>query len=179
VKGLLLLLIGISRAAGPAALSPQHARLAAFAGSWRIHVRSWAGPGAAPQESDGSAELRRVLGGRFLEQRQRITLPGGTAAGIGYVGFDAAAGRYFSLWLDDQSPVVLRTEGAPDPSGRVIRTRGTIRDGTAGQPLRVEEVLTLVAPDRFTYEAWTGPPGGALSRVMEIVYTRRPSRRGS
>lgn len=171
---LLLLVAGAAWAADLAVPGRHHERLAGFAGSWSIHVRFWQEPGAAPRESDGTAELRLVLGGRFLEQRQEGSLLGKPTSGIGYVGFDNAKGRYVSLWLDDLSTAVLRTEGPPDPAGKVIRTLGMIDDAATGKPLRVEEVMTLVGPDRFTYEAWTGPPGGKLARVMEIVYSRLP-----
>jgi hypothetical protein len=170
---LLLLVAGLAWAADSAAPGPHHERLAGFAGSWKIHARFWATPGAIPQESAGTAEIRSILGGRFLEQRQESRLFGKPTSGVGYIGFDNAAGRYVSLWLDDLSTAVLRTEGPPDPSGKAIRTRGTFNDAATGKPLRIEEVVTRVGPETFTYEAWTGPPGGELSRVMEIVYTRR------
>lgn len=170
---LLLLLAGLAWPADTSVPGPHHARLAGFAGSWDIHTRFWQQPGAAPHESDGTAELRLILGGRFLEQRQEGRHLGRPTSGIGYVGFDNAKGRYVSLWLDDLNTAVLRTEGAPDPSGKVIRTRGTIDDAATGKVLRIEEVMTLVGPDRFTYEAWVGPSGGKLARVMEIVYSRR------
>ena len=67
----------------------------------------------------------------------------------------------------------MRTEGPPDPSGKAIRTHGMINDPATGKPLRIEEVMTFVGPDQFTYEAWIGPSGGKLVRVMEIVYSRR------
>lgn len=170
---LLVLLAGLAWAADPAAPGAYHARLAGFAGSWNLHLRFWQEPGTTPQESDGTAELRLVLGGRFLEQRQEGRLLGRPTSGIGYLGFDNAKGRYVSLWLDDLSTAALRTEGPPDGSGKAIRTRGMMNDAVTGKPLRIEEVVTLVDADRFTYEAWTGPPGGTLSRVMDITYTRR------
>lgn len=170
---LLLLLAGLAWSADTSAPGRHHARLADFTGSWDIHARFWRQPGAAPQESTGTAELRLILGGRFLEQRQEGSHLGKPTSGIGYVGFDNAKGRYVSLWLDDLSTAIMRTEGPPDPSGKAIRTRGMINDSATGKPLRIEEVMTLVGPDRFTYEAWVAPSGGKLVRVMEIVYSRR------
>ena len=181
MTGLLLLLAGLAWPAVMAVPDSHHARLADFVGSWNIHTRFWRQPDMEPLESDGTAELRLILGGRFLEQRQEGTLLGKHTSGIGYVGYDNAKGRYTSLWLDDLGTAVLQTEGPPDRSGKVIRTHGMIDDAATGKPLRIEEAMSLVGPDRFTYEAWTGPPGGKLMRVMQIVYSRRlrKSRRGS
>lgn len=173
MKILLLFLVGLAWSADTKVPGRHHARLGAFAGSWDIHTRFWQQPGSAPHESDGTAEVRLILGGRFLEQRQEGSHLGKSTSGIGYVGFDNAKGRYVSLWLDDLNTAVLRTEGPPDPSGKVIRTRGTIDAAAKGKPLRIEEVMTVVGPDRFTYEAWVGPSDGKLARVMEIVYSRR------
>ncbi len=170
---LLLLLTGLAWSADMTAPGPHHARLADFAGSWNIHARFWQQPGAAPHESDGTAELRLILGGRFLEQRQEGSHLGKPTSGIGYVGFDNAKGRYVSLWLDDLNTTILQTEGPPTLSGKAIRTRGMINDVATGKSLRIEEVLTPVGPDRFTYEAWISPANGKLARVMEIIYSRR------
>ncbi|MBI2386472.1 MAG: DUF1579 domain-containing protein [Elusimicrobia bacterium] len=170
---LLILLAGLAWSADATVPGRHHERLADFAGTWDIHARFWRQPETAPHESAGTAELRLILGGRFLEQRQEGRHLGKPTSGVGYVGFDNTKGRYVSLWLDDLSTAIMRTEGPPDPSGKAIRTRGTIDDAASGKPLRIEEVMTLVGPDRFTYEAWIGPPEGKLVRVMEIVYSRR------
>ncbi len=170
---LLILLAGLAWSADTAVPGRHHARLADFVGTWDIHARFWRRPETAPLESIGTAELCLILGGRFLEQRQEGSHLGKPTSGIGYVGFDSAKRRYVSLWLDDLSTAIMRTEGPPDPSGKTIRTRGTIDDTAAGEPQSIEEVMTLVGPDRFTYEAWIGPSGGKLARIMEIVYSRR------
>ena len=157
----LLLLAGLAWSADMTAPGPHHARLADFAGSWNIHTRFWQRPGAEPEESDGTAELQLILGGRFLEQRQKGHMMGKPPSGIGYVGFDNAKGRYVSLWFDDLSTTVLRTEGPPTPSGKTIRTRGTIHDAAAGKPLRIEEID---APRVFAF-TW-GSPGKPLEPTI-------------
>ncbi|HVE14926.1 MAG TPA: DUF1579 family protein [Elusimicrobiota bacterium] len=140
--------------------------LAAFVGSWNIRVRYWPQPGAPVQEGDGTAEIRWVLNGRYIEQRQETRLPGGPSSGIGYVGFDEGEGRYVSIWLDGLG--VLHTSGAPDLSGKSVRTRGRM-----GR-LDIEERMTPAGPGRFLYEAWTSRSDGeGRRRVMAIVYTRR------
>src|SRR6185436_13298643 len=46
-----------------------HKGLAALEGTWTAKVKSWMKPGAPPMESEGTAEQKMVLEGRFLEQR--------------------------------------------------------------------------------------------------------------
>lgn len=171
---LFLLVAGSARADAP---DENHGCLEAFVGSWKIRVKSWPGPDTPAQEGDGTAEIRWVLGGRFIEQRQSSRLMGKPTSGIGYVGFDVARRRYVSIWLDDLGTSILQTTGAPDPAHKTIKTRGAIDDAATGEPLKFEEAMTPVSSDEFTYEAWTSPPGVQQPRrVMEIVYTRRKER---
>jgi hypothetical protein len=151
-----------------------HKRLGAFVGKWKIHVSFWPTPDAVAQESDGTAELRWVLGGRYLEQRQKVRMMGGLMSGIGYLGYDNIKRRYVSVWLDNLGTSILQTWGTSDPTGKVIKTQGTIDDMVTRKPLRYEDAMTLVDRDTFTYEARTSrPDSDTLYRVMEIVYTRR------
>jgi hypothetical protein len=157
-----------------AAPNENHKRLGAFVGKWKIHVSFRPTPDAAAQESDGTAELLWVLGGRYLEQRQKARMMGGPMSGVGYLGYDNIKRRYVSVWLDNLGTSILQTRGTSDPTGKVIKTQGTVDDAVTRKPLRYEDAMTLVDRDAFTYEAWTSrPDSDTLYRVMKIVYTRR------
>ena len=45
-----------------------HKLLASLAGSWTTKTKEWMEPGKPPVESTGSAEMKMLLDGRFLQQ---------------------------------------------------------------------------------------------------------------
>src|SRR5918996_2296289 len=45
-----------------------HKQLASLAGSWTTKTKEWMEPGKPPTEATGSAEMKTVLDGRFLQQ---------------------------------------------------------------------------------------------------------------
>ena len=151
-----------------------HKRLGDFVGSWNIHMKFWPRPTAAPQESDGAAEIHWILGNRYIEQRQNCPMMGQPMSGIGYTGFDNIKRKYVTVWLDNIGTSILKTWGTFDSTKQSIKTQGTIDDPLTHKPLRYEDTATMINPDRFIYTAWTSTPDSAkMSRVMEIVYTRR------
>ena len=51
-----------------AAPGEQHKQLASLAGSWTTKTKEWMEPNKSPTESTGSAEMKMLLDGRFLQQ---------------------------------------------------------------------------------------------------------------
>lgn len=45
-----------------------HKQLASLAGRWTTHTKEWMEPGKPPTEATGSADMKTLLGGRFLQQ---------------------------------------------------------------------------------------------------------------
>src|SRR5687767_11717445 len=47
---------------------PGHKALETFVGSWKAEVKCWHEPGGSPQVSQGTAQAKWTLNGRFLEE---------------------------------------------------------------------------------------------------------------
>lgn len=151
-----------------------HKLLGRYVGSWKTHTRMWFKPDAPAQESDGRAEIRWALGNRYIEQRQEGQMLGRPFSGIGYTGFDNVKQKYVTIWMDTAGTSILYELGSVDPSGRVIKSRGTVDDPVTKKPQRYQDAVTFRSPDSFSYEAWGPEPGGVkMFRMMEIVYTRQ------
>ena len=54
-----------------AAPSEHHSYLDYFAGKWHAKTKFWMVPGQPPEESEGTAKFKWVLGGRFLQGFQQ------------------------------------------------------------------------------------------------------------
>src|SRR5690349_2051613 len=65
-----------------------HKALNGFAGSWTASSKMWMMPGADPMTMDGTAEMKWVLDGHYLEQRFTGSFMGMPFTGLGYVGYD-------------------------------------------------------------------------------------------
>src|SRR6185503_4508262 len=105
-----------------------HKGLAALEGTWTAKVKSWMKPGAPPMESEGTAEQKMVLEGRFLEQRFSGNFMGQAFNGLGHTGYDNFKKKYVSTWMDNMGTMVMVMEGTADATGKVTTYTGTIDD---------------------------------------------------
>lgn len=156
-----------------AAPNANHEKLAKMAGSWTTQTAFWAAPGAPPQVSVGTAELKMILGGRYLEQRQTGKLMGQPFEGLGYTGYDNLKRKYVTTWMDNFGTSILVMTGSLDPSGKVLRSQGAMDEIMTGKPQKLKDAVTLVDDDHFKYELWMAGPDGKMAKTMEIAYARK------
>src|SRR6266581_6247407 len=71
-----------------------HKQLASLAGSWTTKTKEWMEPGKPPMESTGSAEMRMLLEGRFLQQEFTGDMMGQPYSGIGVSAYDNLRKKY-------------------------------------------------------------------------------------
>ncbi len=149
-----------------------HQKLQSMEGHWNVHLKSWAMPGAPAMESDGSAEMSMVLGGRYLRQTFTGDFMGMPFEGLGYIGYDNVKKQYFNSWMDNMSTGMMITSGHFDPAGMKGTFEGTMTDPMGGE-MSVKEVLHLVDRDHHTMEMWGPGPDGQTFKMMEISYSRK------
>jgi hypothetical protein len=155
-----------------AAVGPQHRQLQWFKGRWKEHVQIWMQPGRPPQIEQGTAEVRPVLGGRFMEMRQRGHFMGKPMHGIGYSGYDNLSGRYTDIWMDDGSTAIFVSHGDYDAASKTWTYRGQMQDPLQpGTPIAVREVVRITGPRSYVFE-WYETRAGQESKAMQIDYTR-------
>lgn len=150
---------------------PNHAWLASLEGSWRVETKAWMGPGD-PQLSKGTAAMKMVLGGRFLEQRYEAIFMDQPFSGIGYSGFDNTQGKFFSTWMDSTSTHLYTEEGALDATGKVLTTTSQHPDPVTGKMVKGRSTNTFVDPDTYVVEMFEPGPDGKEMRVLQLTYTR-------
>jgi hypothetical protein len=150
-----------------------HKGLAGMEGTWTAKVRMWMSPTAPPAESDGTAENKMALGGRFLEQRYQGNVMGQPFTGIGYTGYDNIKKKYVSTWIDSMGTTMMVTEGTGDAGGKVITTTGSIPDALTKKTVAIKAVTTIVDADHTTYEMWGPDPSGKVFKTLEIHYVRK------
>jgi hypothetical protein len=148
-----------------------HEPLKAFEGNWKANVTMFMGPEAPPMVMEGAMNSAWILGGRFLEQRFTGTFDGQPFQGTSLFGYDNAAGRYVSLWIDNVSTHMSLSSGELSLDGKVFTMNGTKTDPMTGKPAQTIEQINVNGPDQHTLVAWDLHDGQRI-KTMEIVYTR-------
>jgi uncharacterized protein DUF1579 len=150
----------------------EHKKLESYVGTWDTSVKMWMEPGAAAQESTGTAENSMILGGRYLQQKFEGTMMGQPFSGIGYTGYDLYKKRYISTWMDTMGTSIMSMTGNPDASGKMVMT-GSMDDPMTGKKMNFKEVMTDVDNDHQVFEMWATGANGKMFKNLEIHYTRK------
>ncbi len=151
----------------------QHAFLMKRVGKWTTQFKIWmGGAGSPPTESTGTAELKSVLGGRWLEETSKWQFMGMPAEGFGLSTYDNFRKQYRSVWLDNMSTTMLQFTGHLDPTGKVLSMYGEMDEPMTGHIAKMTRfVTTIVSDDEFVVTAYDLVLGDN-AKVMEITYQR-------
>lgn len=151
---------------------PAHQKMAKMAGRWKAKVTSWMSPGAPPTVSDGSAEFRPLLGGRYLEQKFKGDMGGHPFEGMGVDGYDNVTGERWGTWVDSMSTGPMLMKGKCPPEATTCTMSGEVSDAVQGKAVAFTSTMTVKDDDSFTFELSGPAPDGKVYKMMEIQYTR-------
>jgi hypothetical protein len=152
---------------------PEHQKLAKLAGKWKMDVTAWMTPGAPPEKSDGTAEFKTILGGRYLQQEVKGTMGGQPFEGQGTMGFDNVTKERFATWTDSMSTGLLVMRGKCPADAKKCTTKGQGSDAAAGKMVSFTETTTMTDDNHFTFELRGPGPDGKQYKMLEIKYTRQ------
>jgi hypothetical protein len=151
---------------------PEHATLAAMAGSYDLTVRSWHKPGAEPSVDKGTATRSMILGNRVLVEEVEAQMMGQPFKGQGLHGFDNVTGKYWSTWNDSMSTGLMVSEGTCDDDGACTYT-GRHNDAVSKQPMTTRMTTRWTDPATEVFEMYAPGPDGKEAKMMEITYRKR------
>lgn len=148
---------------------PIHAELMKRAGDYTTTATFYA-PGAEPQQSTGTAKLKSILGGRFLQEENSGDSFGEPYSGLRLYGYNNGTRQYEAIWIYNGSTAFLVLDGASDDNGKTVRYSGAfLGPGGARQNLRV--TITQQDADHFVVRLLGEGPGDATS-TLETTYAR-------
>lgn len=156
----------VAEAAQP---GPIHAQLMKRAGKYTTTM-TFSAPGTELQESTGTATLKPILGGRFLEEENSGESLGQPSAGLRLYGYNNGSKQYEAIWIYNGSTAFLVLDGSSDDNGKTVRYTGAFigPDGSK-QTLRV--IVEQQDADHFVVRLLGEGPGGATS-TLTTTYTR-------
>jgi hypothetical protein len=150
-----------------------HKMLASLAGSWTTKAKEWMEPGKPATESEGTAEIKTLMDGRFIYQEYRGTMMGQSYSGIGIDGYDNMKKKYVTAWMDSMGTGLFIMEGTAGADGRTITLKGSHPEPGGGQ-MHHRAVWKIADSNTQTFEMYGTHHGQKESKVLEITYTRKP-----
>jgi hypothetical protein len=149
-----------------------HRLLSRLVGSWDTRTKSWEEPDQPPKESKGTAELKTILGGRFLQQEISGEMMGAPFNGIEITGYDNNTKKFVSVWLDSMGTGIMLLQGTASPDGKTITQMSHFDDPIQG-PMDLRFVTSVIDDNTLGFEMHGTDKSGKESKWMEMVYTRR------
>ena len=149
-----------------------HKQFASLAGSWTTATKEWMEPGKPPAESTGSADMKMVLDGRFLQQEYNSTMMGQPYSGIGITAYDNMRKKYVSTWFDSMGTGIFMMEGTASADGKTITLKGQHAEPGGGH-MKHRAVRKIVDNNTQTFEMYGAHDHGKEMKMMEITYTRK------
>lgn len=156
-----------------------HKNLMKTAGNWDTVTKMWMeGPNAPPTEVKGTAEMKAVLGGRFVmqEQHAQFPMPGGQNMpwdGIGMFGYDNFQKMYVGCWADSMGTQLLTMRGNLSQDGKTLTMYGEMDEPMLGVRGRMVKYVTDIASDDKQIFSIYDLHAGDDYKVVEVIYTRK------
>lgn len=150
-----------------------HKLFATLAGSWTTTSKEWMEPGKPPTESTGTAEIKMLLDGRFLYQEYNSQMMGQPFSGIGIDAYDNMTKKYVTAWLDSMGTGIFIMEGTASADGKTITLKGSHPEPGGGK-MTHRAVWKIVDNNNQTFDMYGAHHDGKETKMMEIVYTRKP-----
>ncbi|MCA9256064.1 MAG: DUF1579 domain-containing protein [Phycisphaerales bacterium] len=158
-------------------VTEHHEKLRHFIGDWKVTMRIWHMPGAAPMESPGTSTIKSVLGGRFIQEEFKSSMMGMPYEGIGMQGYNNTRGVYEGTWTSTMDSHIYTMKGTlqPDKDGRmnVFNFYGEMDEPAIGILGRlVNYRTTIIDKDHHKFEIFDLAAGPDF-KVIEIDYARK------
>ena len=149
-----------------------HQMMARSTGTWKTDITMWMQPGAPPVTSTGETTNEMILGGRYLQSKNKGTFMDAPFEGIGMMGYDNARKLFVNSWIDNMGTGMMYLTGTWDPNTKSINLTGTMVDPMAGGDVKVREVYKMVDDNTQTMEMYSIANGKEFKN-MEIKFTRK------
>ena len=149
-----------------------HKQFESLAGSWTTQTKEWMEPGKPPTEASGSADMKMLLGGRYLQQEFTSEMMGQPYTGMGITGYDNLHKKHVSIWLDTMGTAPFMMEGTGGADGKTISLKGQHAEPGGGH-MTHRAVWKIVDDNTQTFDMYGTHHGGKDTKVLEITYSRK------
>lgn len=153
--------------------SDGHKILRSMAGQWSYKSKYWEKADAQPHESKGTASMRMILGGRYLEGNVKGKTMGMPFEGRSLLGYDNLKKKYESTWIDNMGTGHMRSEGKFDAAENALKEEGDFMCPIAKEKLEFRSEWKILDKNTMIFSMWgEGPDGGDEYKQMEMTFKR-------
>lgn len=146
-----------------------------FVGDWEV-VKTFHPKSGEPFRVTGACKQTMIHGGRFLQSDFVFRSSAGESTGTGLIGFEAATGKYTSVWVDSRATRMSFRQGKDSFDGNeiVLYSESLARTGAAPE-VRPSRTVTRLedAGNRIVHRQYSLAAEGPGRLVMEMVLTRK------
>ncbi|HTL47794.1 MAG TPA: DUF1579 domain-containing protein [Verrucomicrobiae bacterium] len=150
-----------------------HQKLNALVGKFKVKT-SWQMAADAPvQTSEGEAEGKWILDGRFVEQHFKGDFMGKPFEGLSLTGYDNMKKEYSAVWLDSVATGMMKSTMKYDDATKSFSEEGKFSCPMTGETDKdYRAVTTIVDDNNYKYEMYQKGKDGKEFKAMQIDYTR-------
>lgn len=124
-----------------------------------------------PDGTTGTAEMKSIFGGRFIEDTTQASFMGMNFEGRGFVGYDRTKNKFIATWTDSGSTAIAMVEGTYDAATKTFTFSGEMPD-MSGKYTKQRIVQKWTDNDHWTSQFYGPGPDGKEAPMMLLTYTR-------
>jgi hypothetical protein len=151
---------------------PVHKEMAKRAGEYTTHSKFTAYPSGPAQESDGTAKLTLLLGGRFLQEENQGQLGGMPTTSHHLYGYNNSSKKYEAVWMYTQGTGMMTMTGTTLDEGKTVKYTAHFDDDN-GRQQTLEVNTRSIDDDHFSVSLIGRSPEGRQGPTLETTYTRK------
>ena len=150
----------------------EHELLKYKAGNWTFKMELWMAPGTEPSVSEGTSEVKLILGGRYLLDTTKSNFNNMPFEGMGIVGYDKLLKKFVSVWIDNMGTGLMQGTGTYDAATKTYTYTTMVPDVLSGNYKKGRTVERVVNENQWVMEMYDTTPDGKEFVTMKGVYTR-------
>jgi hypothetical protein len=151
---------------------PAHQKLAKLAGDWTTKTKL-SGHGVPPEETEGTAKITVVMGGRFVHEEASGITMGMPFTSAKLMGYNNGSKKYEAVWTYTLGTNMMTMTGTSDDEGKTIKCNATF-ENEIGVKETFNITYKIADDDHFTVVFDGGKmPDGSPGPTMETSYTRK------
>jgi hypothetical protein len=130
-------------------------------------------PGSEPMETEGTAVGKMIMGGRYLVVNHSGNVMGMPFEGMSLEGYDNAAEKFVSIWVDNLGTGVAYSEGHFKEESGLLVYEGSMTDPMTKEAAWFKQTMKIVDDNNLYFEMFMKAPYGTEFKNMEISFTKK------
>ncbi len=146
-----------------------HTFMAGYAGDFKMEISMSMGEAIAPVVVTVDSEHSMLLGGRFLEMKQKGVMAGMDYQAISTLGYNNSSNKFSLTTITNMGTGILSMKGNWDEESKSATLYGQMTNPVSKDIIDVRQVLTFVDGDTILIESFDKE--GDTPEVKTVVYT--------